>query len=76
MFEYLYSFFYTEEENDEAKDPRWIHQKYLVTKAIDNNTIKLSPVRNNRVDTPVIKKGLFVKSYKKRKRKMKPVDIL
>ena len=70
MFEYLFSFFYSEED-EEPKDPHLIHQKYLVTKAIDNNTIKLSPVRK-RVELPVIKRGTkFVKSYKKR-----PLDIL
>ena len=72
MFEFLYNLFYAEEEED-PKDPKLIHQKYLVTKAINNNNIKLSSVRK-RVDAPVIKRGSkFVKSYKK---KSMPVDIL
>lgn len=72
MFEFIYNLFYSEEEED-PKDPKLVHQKYLVTKAINNNTIKLSPVRK-RADVPVIKRGSkFVKSYKK---KSMPVDIL
>ena len=71
MFEFIYNLFYAEEEED-PKDARLIHQKYLVNKAINNNTIKLSPVRK-RADAPVIKRGSkFVKSYKK----SMPVDIL
>ncbi len=73
MFEFIYNLFYSEEDEQDPKDPKLIHQKYLVNKAINNNTIKLSPVRK-RADVPVIKRGSkFVKSYKK---KAMPVDIL
>lgn len=46
MFNYIYDFFYPEEEI--KVDPKILRQKYLVLKQIQDNKLKLRPINNNK----------------------------